>query len=53
VQGLVDEMQKEVRKLVYTMSCQRSLTKLSISANEFVNKLEFMPEDQKLELVET
>lgn len=53
VQVLVDEMQKEVRKLVYTVNGQRNLTKLSISSSDFVNKLEFMPEDQKIQMVQT
>ena len=46
-------MQKEVRKLVYTVNGQRNLTKLSLNTRDFINKLEFMPEDQKIKLVQT
>lgn len=46
-------MQKEVRKLVYTVNGQRNLTKLSLNTRDFINKLEFMPEDEKIKLVQT
>ena len=51
VQILGEEMQKEVRRLVYTMNGQRNLTKLQLSTNDFIQNLDFLTEEQKIAMV--
>ena len=51
VQILGEEMQKEVRRLVYTMNGQRNLTKLQLSTNDFIQNLDFLTEEQKITMV--